>query len=434
MQLGTILDEAPLGPLHWRIIAIGMLIMLLEGVDIQIIGFAAPTIIKQHGIALADFGIVFSAGLVGATIGAAVLGPLGDRIGRRPLILWSIVLFALGTLATPLAQSVAEFVAIRLIASIGLGGVIPNLLALIAEYSPARKRGSIVASVATGQLAGGMIGGLISGWAIPIYGWEAIFLAAGVLSIALAPLAWFGLPESVRYLSQDPRNRSGLLAQLRALRADLPDNLDDIQFPPEEPQPPISALLAQPHRQASLLLWLAVAANLFMTAFVVYWLPSLLERMGMPLRDAIFSISVMNGAGILGGLAVAWVLDRWSPAKALVGTYLLAGCAIAAIGLVAPSTTLVLVVVGLAGFFGLGAYAGINVLAATLYPTRLRSAGIGWAIAFGKVGSILGPMAATAGLAAGVPIKSIFFISASGGLIAALALLPLAYHRPAASA
>lgn len=168
-----------------------------------------------------------------------------------------------------------------------------------------------------------------------------------------------------------------------------------------------------------------------MTAFVIYWLPTLLERMGMPLKDAILAISVMNGTGILGGLAVARALDRWEPIRVLVATYLFAACAIGAIGAVAPATFGVLVVAGLSGFFGLGAYAGINVLAATLYPTRLRSAGIGWAIAFGKVGSILGPMAATAGLASGVPLSSVFLISASGGVVAAMALLLLMRHRTA---
>lgn len=136
MHLGTILDHAPIGRVHLRIILIGMLIMVLEGVDIQIIGFAAPTIIRELGIPPAEFGIVFSAGLVGATIGAAVLGPLGDRIGRKPLILWCTLAFALGTAATPLADSIATFVAIRLAASIGLGGVI----------QPARARSRIFAS------------------------------------------------------------------------------------------------------------------------------------------------------------------------------------------------------------------------------------------------------------------------------------------------
>lgn len=429
MLLGTIIDEAPLGSVHLRIIAIGMLVMLLEGIDIQIIGFAAPTIIRELGIEPAAFGIVFSAGLAGATIGAALLGPLGDRFGRKPLIFWSILIFALGTMATPLADSVATFIAIRLAASIGLGGVIPNLLALVAEYSPARSRGKIVASVATGQLAGGMAGGIVSGWAIPLFGWPPIFFGAGIASIALAPIAWFGLPESLRFLSQRGANAGRIAAQLRTLRSDRPDIAADVRFPPEAPQPPVTALLAPEHRMTTMLLWLAIAANLFMTAFVIYWLPTLLERMGMPLADAILAISVMNGAGIVGGLAIAPALDRWNPLKVLTAAYLAAAAAIALIGAVAPDPLGVMLVTALAGFLGLGAYAGVNVLAATLYPTSLRSAGIGWAIALGKVGSILGPLAATAGLAGGVALGQVFLISASGGVVAALALLGLRLHH-----
>lgn len=429
MLLGDIIDDAPIGRVHIRVIAIGFLIMFIEGVDIQIIGFAAPAIIRELGIIPQHFGIVFSAGLLGATIGAALLGPLGDRIGRKPLIFVNVIFFGLGTLATPLAQSIEQFVAIRFLASLGLGGVIPNLLALVAEYAPKRARGTIVAGVATGQLAGGMAGGFFSGWMIGVYGWAPIFTIAGVLSLLLAPLVLIGLPESLRFLSQKERNAARVTAELGKLRSDMAGAHASLTFPPGAKQPPVTALLARDIRTTTLLLWLAIAANLFMTAFVIYWLPTLLERMGMPLSDAILAVSLMNGAGILGGFAVARALDRWPPLNVLILVYVLAALAVGSIGTVAPNTVGVTIIVVLAGFFGLGAYAGINVLAATLYPTALRSAGIGWAIALGKVGSIFGPMAATAGLASGMPLPSVFLISASGGLVAAAALLGLRRAR-----
>lgn len=429
MHLGTILDEAQPGWLHLRIVALSLAIMVLEGIDIQIIGFAAPTIILELGIAPPAFGVVFSAGLLGALIGAAVLGPLGDRIGRKPIIICSVLVFAIGTVATPIAGSVGGFVAIRLVASLGLGGVIPNVLALVAEYAPTRHRAAIVAIVATGQLLGGMVGGVVSGWAIPFAGWEPVFIGAGLISVAFVPLVWFGLPESLRFLSQSGRHNLRIHTQLQKLCGTTYDLPAGNQFPSEGVQPPITALLIHPFRTTTLLLWITISANLFMTTFVIYWLPTLLDRMGMPLGTAILAVSVMNGGGIAGGLLLSLVLARFQPVLVLFVTYLLASCAVAAIGVVAPDVTGVMVASSLAGFLGLGAYSGVSVIAATHYPTGLRSAAIGWAIALGKLGSISGPMAASAGLAGGVPIRIVFLISASGGVVAAAALLMLHQHR-----
>jgi len=427
--LDELIDGAPIGRVHHKILAIGLLIMFIEGIDIQIIGFVAPAIIRAWALPPAEFGIIFSAGLLGATIGAAVLGPFGDRIGRKPLIVAATIVFALGTLATPLSSNVTELVVIRFLASIGLGGVIPNMLALVAEYSPARVRASFVATVATAQLAGGMVGGIASGWAIGIFGWHPIFYVAGAASLVMVPVVLFTLPESLRFLSQRERYRDRVIKGLRELRKDLPDVSLAEEDMVTRPPTPVTALLARDVRTTTLLIWLAIAANLFMTAFVIYWLPTLLERLGMPLSQAILAVSLLNFAGIVGGLFVARMLDVRPPLKVLIAVYGLAALSVGCIGFIAPATVGVMIIVFLTGFFGLGAYAGINVMAATVYPTHLRSAGIGWAIALGKVGSILGPMAATAGLAGGVPLQGVFLISATGGIVAAAALALLQVLR-----
>lgn len=435
MQLDDIIDQSSFGSVHIRIVSIAAMVMFLEGLDIQLIGFAAPRIIEILGIPTTAFGIIFSAGLLGALAGAAIIGSLGDRFGRKPLIYASITIFALGTFITPLATSVELLVLIRFVASLGLGGVIPNLLALVAEYAPTRLRGTLVAGVATGQLVGGMVGGLVSGWIIDRHGWASLFEGAGILSMLLLPVVAWGLPESIRYLARTQSNHPQTLRQIQLLRSDLAQFSGKIELPPVVTPPSIASLLSRDLRRTTLLLWLATAANLFMTAFVIYWLPVLLNRSGMPLPTAIFMVSAMNGGGIVGGMVLARALDKLPPCRVLIGSYLFAAISIAMIGPIAPHAGGVVICTALAGFFGLGCYVGMNILAANAYPTLLRSSGIGWVMATGKLGSIGGPIAASAGLAIGIPLSQVFLIPAAGGLVAAAALLALQakgyrYHAP----
>jgi AAHS family 4-hydroxybenzoate transporter-like MFS transporter len=426
MNINKVIDDAPFGRFYISLFSLSLLIMILEGVDIQIIGFVAPLMIKEWGIPSADFGIVFSSGLAGAMVGAMLLGSLGDRVGRRPLIIWSMILFGVGTLLTPLVPDITTLVILRFVTSLGLGGVVPNIISLCAELAPSRFRASFVGTVATSQLVGGVVGGIVSSWLIDDYGWQVIFYLAGGLSVLTLIPVYFILPESLRFMVQSGKPAERIEALIKRIGVD-DVSVDTIQMDRTEVKNPGTINLFREGRALmTSLLWLAIAFNLFMTAFIIYWLPTLLVELGVALPTAITSITVMNAAGIIGGVSISFAIGRFGPFRVLGLAYFISALAVSVIGFTAPDVLGVMVLVFIAGFLALGGFAGINLLAATLYPTKLRSAGVGGAVAASKGGAIVGPLAAGAGLAANVPLTGVFMISAAGGLVACLAIFLLA--------
>lgn len=423
---GEVIDRARLQGLHFRILAIVAAVMVLEGIDIQCISFVAPAIMRDWSVAASAFGAVFSVGLIGALIGAAVLGPLGDRFGRKPVIIVNILLFATGTLITPFAWDVPSLTVIRFLTSLGLGGVTPNAIALISEYAPSRVRALFVAIVATSPLAGGMLGGLASRWLIPPYGWEAVFYAAGALSIVVLVPA-IALPESIRFLIAKQR-RIDLVARLLGKLDDHRsyDGSERFVLPPSERGAVgIADLFRGGLAGITLLLWLGVAANLFMTVLLIYWLPILLAQQGVAMGTAIVATSVLNGAGILGGIALAFLVDRIGAPRVIIGASFAAALFVPLIGVVAPDVTMTVLFVFLSGFVGLGSYAGFNVVAAAVYPVPIRSAGVGWALSIGKAGAAAGPFAASTALAMEMPLGGVYLIAAAAGLVAAGAIVAI---------
>lgn len=426
VEAGQVLDNAPLRGTQLRILAVVAIVMILEGIDIQCISFVAPAIMRAWNVEASAFGAVFSVGLIGALVGAAVLGPLGDRFGRKPVIVANILFFAIGTLVTPLAWDVQSLIVIRFLTSLGLGGVTPNAIALVSEYAPSRTRALFVAIVATSPLAGGMLGGLASRWLIPAYGWEAVFYAAGTLSLLIL-IPVFSLPESVRYLiakGQCPAFVARMLSRLDDSR-DY-SGTERFVLPAHERS---GAGMADLFRGGlvgiTLLLWLGVAANLFMTVLLIYWLPILLEQQGVEMGTAIIATSILNGAGILGGVVLAFLVDRVGAARVIIAASFIATLVVPLIGAVTPDVTLTILFVFLSGFVGLGSYAGFNVVAAAVYPVPVRSAGVGWALSIGKAGAAAGPFTASTALSMNMPLAGIYLIAAAAGLVAAVAILAI---------
>jgi AAHS family 4-hydroxybenzoate transporter-like MFS transporter len=205
------------------------------------------------------------------------------------------------------------------------------------------------------------------------------------------------------------------------------ENLEAVE--PGKGQSSVLALFRDGFAPTTLLLWLAIGANLFKTAFIIYWLPTLLVQSGIELSTAIMSITIMNLAGIVGGVSLSMLMGRFSPFRVLAASYFIAALAVSQIGLLTPWVPGVFLAVFAAGFLALGGFAGLSAIAATLYPTRLRSTGVGSAIAASKGGAILGPMAAGAALAMDTPLSLVFVICGLGGIVACVSMLLLAFIR-----
>lgn len=388
------LDAAPLGALHWLVLALTFAVAAVDGLDAQIIGFTAPQLAAELDIGNDRLGPVFSAALLGMTGGALLFGSLGDRLGRRRTLIFCVLLFGGGTLLTALADSVPALLVLRLVTGFGLGGALPNAVTLVAECAPARQRPLLVTLMYIGFSVGGLIGGLIAEELVVEHGWRAMFYVGGVLPLLLAALLWLLLPESPHYLTRTGAG-GARLARLLGRLDRTGDYAPQDQYGLAEvaADTRLSALFAGRRRRNTLLLWLAFFINLLVLFFLMNWLPKLLVDQGVPLPLAIRTAVMFNIGGVLGALVLAWLSARYNPRRMLAGFFALGALSIMAIGLGDGQFAPVAVASFATGLFAGAAQVGLYPIATQVYPSAVRATGVGWAQAWGRIGSIFGPLA-----------------------------------------
>lgn len=427
VDIADIIDDAPFGKFHVLVMLLCGLIAMLDGFDTQSIAFVAPVIGKSWALKAGTFGPIFAAGLFGLMIGQFFLGPVSDRFGRRLVILLSTLVFGVFTLMTAYASNVPELLTLRLLTGIGLGGAMPNIIALTSEFAPKKLRATMVTIMFGGFPLGAVIGGYISSFLIPAYGWQSVFYLGGIVPLVLLVVLYFTLPESVHHHALSGKHNDKIrktLARVHPKHAPAQDALFILN------EPALSGLSFQHlflenRATKTLLLWVSYFMSLLMIYFLMLWLPSILTKSGMTLDIGIKSAVFLNLGGMIGGVVIGQCTDRFNPFTVLASGYALAGLCIASIGFVGHSTLLLMCVVFMAGFFVLGAQTAMNAVVTSLYPARIRSTGLGSALAVGRIGSIVGPVAGGILLAAALPVQNIFIACAVPTIIACLALLLL---------
>jgi AAHS family 4-hydroxybenzoate transporter-like MFS transporter len=424
LDVAALIDARPLGRHQKLAVALCAVVVFLDGFDTQAIALVVPALAQAWQIDPRAFGPVFGAGLVGALFGAIVLGGLGDRIGRRAALLGSVVVFGAGSLATAFANGFGELMAWRFLTGIGLGGALPNAIAITSEYAPRRLRATLVSLMFIGFPIGALTAGFTASVLVPGHGWASLFLIGGGLPLALLPLLAWALPESLRHLVL----RGGAPDHIRAIVARVAPDLDVARitaFTAGEGAPPrasVRALFGGRMTGTTLLLWLLVAANQFVLLLLANWLPVLLHGAGMGLSAAIVSAAILNLGGVAGALAFARLIDAAGARRVLAPAYLAGGVLTAGLGWLEGGTPATLVVVGAIGFCIIGGQIGTNALAAALYPTATRGTGVGWAVGIGRIGAILGPVVGGLLLSGGAGLAAVFGVAAAGALVCAAAL------------
>lgn len=419
------IDNARPGAFQVGIAALCALIAGIDGFDTQAIAYVAPSIAEAWHLHKAAFGPIFGAGLLGLTIGAFTLSPVADRIGRKAVTLFCCAVFGVFGLLTATATNTEQLLVYRLLTGIGLGGAMPNLIALTNEYAPARLKATLVMTMFCGFPLGSTIGGVISAPLIAHYGWQSVFVLGGVLPLILLPVLYILLPESARFLALrgDAGNR------LPGILAKIDPTVSVEQFMKEIGQEsaaapasrfPLVELFAAGRAKLTLLVWVAFFMNLLVMYFLVNWLPSLLHSLGLPLETAILSTALLNLGGVCGAIILGRIIDRYEPAVILGLAYAGSAIFIALIALAGPKITLLLASAALAGFGIVGGQIALNAVAASSYPTAIRSTGVGWALGVGRVGSILGPVAGGALLGLGWSSRDLILVAVIPSLLAAL--------------
>jgi AAHS family 4-hydroxybenzoate transporter-like MFS transporter len=426
LDVAAFIDAQPVGAFQVKLLLTCATVLFLDGFDTTSIGYVAPALAKEWNIGKSALGPVFSAGLFGLMIGALFFGPLADRIGRKKIIILSTLAFGIGTLITAFVNDVNTLLAIRFLTGLGLGGAMPNTIALTSEFSPHRRRATMVMIMFVGFSIGAALGGLLAAALIPQFGWRSVFVVGGAAPLVLVPILILRLPESVRFLALAGHTRERV-AQLLALVNAKAVFAQGTRFVVGEPVLaglPVRHLFQGGRTVPTLLLWVVFFMSLLDIYFLSNWLPTVLNDLGASIAEAAAIGSMLQVGGVVGTFALGSIIDRFS-FRALALVYFIAVFAVGAIGQLGHSAVLVTIAIFVAGFCIVGGQIAANALAAGFYPTSVRATGVGWALGVGRIGSIVGPLVGGVLLSLKWSAGEVFVAAAGAALCAALAAFSL---------
>ena len=423
LTVAEIIDERPLGSYQiWTLVLCG-LVLVLDGFDAQTINFLAPSIADGTGIPIRTFGPIFSASLIGLMIAAMATGPIADRWGRKWTVIFSTLSFAVFSILTTHATTFRELLMVRLATGLGLGGAMPNVVALASEYAPRRILPSVVSLLFVGMPLGGVTCGLLSARMVPEWGWRSVLYLGGALPLVISILLMVRLPESIQFLAvrgKNPQKVSRILARI------APDfaaaNLRAASRDTRHEGVPVKHLFTEGRASGTILLWIPYFMNLLIIYFIGSWLPALLRESGMSVSAGVTATAFFSLGGVFGCLVEGPLIRRRGAYVILLVEFGFAILFVAALSEIPRAFPVMLAVTFLLGFLAIGAQAGLNALAASYYPTAVRSTGIGWALGVGRIGSIVGPLMGGMFLSMGWKPEQILL---SGAVAAALAWLAI---------
>jgi AAHS family 4-hydroxybenzoate transporter-like MFS transporter len=367
--------------------------LILDGFDIQAVGFVAPALVGALHVERAALGPALAASLVGMAIGAAGIGALGDRWGRRRTLLLSTALFGAATLLAATATSIATLAVWRFITGIGLGGALTAATALIAEFSPRKLRSQAIGAVQIGVPIGGMLGAMLAAELIPAYGWRSVFVIGGALPLIAAAIMYFVLPESPRFLATRPEARESLARLLTQIDPGGRYRASDVFVLGEDLRPSrsgVGALFSPQLRWDTAVVSLAFLMNIYAVYAFFSWAPLVLTSLGFELATAVRSLLVFNLAGIGGVIAISWLLSHHGSRRPLAVFAFTGAVTLAALAWFAPSGLPTLLSgIAVAGMAINAVQVGLYALAAHVFPTECRTSGVGFALGAGRAGGIV---------------------------------------------
>jgi len=420
-SLQALIDRAPIRAVQVRVVLLCALVTFVEGVDLNLIPLLAPAIAKDWALPSAAFGAIFSSGPIGLILGGLGIGWLADRLGRRNALIAAMVLMTLATLATALARTVPELLVCRILTGIGFGGVVPAAAALVSEFLPTRTRASVVAFVILGQSAGGLAAALAMQTWIGTLDWQLLILYMGIACGLVTLLLLATLPESPRYLLlRDPAGArlALLLARLRLTGTPAPEAERGAQDHGR-----LVALFTDGRWLGTALLWATFIGVCAAVSFFTSWLTLILTYAGKSNLEAVRASSAYWAGGIVSGLFLPLFALRWNVNLILMASILAAALSSVLLGFaIGDGIGLTMAVAFACGMFASGAFYLLYPPAVRFYPTDIRSTGIGAAVAFGRIGNVLSPLAASLLLEAGFSPAMVFGAMALPLLLSATGL------------
>ncbi len=421
-DIAELVDRQPLGSLQKTLFVLFIVAVALDGFDLQSIGFLAPYIGKSLGIGMAQFGAVFSLGLVGLCIGSVLVPAIANRVGRRGCLLAILAYVGILSIATAFASTRAQLIALRLLTSIGLGGAMPLLAALTAEYTPTRYRALNICLLCAAIPAGGLCAALLGRVILPLWGWPSVFIAGGIAPLLIGGLLFVYLPSSLSaHRSEQSRDDAFRAWAVRLWPAAIiPIQSLRIRKPPRQTSS-LRQLFDNAAWRVTLPIWTAFFMSLLVLYFLVNWIPALLSEASFPPSIGVLAITMFSLGGIVGAIAQGPLMSWCGSNRLIVIELALVAALVVSIGHVSLTPTVISALTFAIGWTLQGSQAGLNSFVAIHYQDAVRATAIGWALGTGRLGSIAGGLLGGLALATGWPPRSILAAAAIPTAICAIA-------------
>jgi MFS transporter, AAHS family, 4-hydroxybenzoate transporter len=413
------LENQRIGGLQIRVAALCALIQVCDGYDINSIGVTVPALTHAWSLPGPAFTQAFLWSSIGIMVGALSAGPIGDRVGRKPLLLASLTIFGLASVLSAFAGSLPVLSILRFFTGMGIGGAFPGAATLSGDYAPQRFRATMIMATFTGAPIGGFVCGQLAGLLLPSFGWPSIFLVGGVVPLLMVPALALWLPESPRFLAA----KRGLSQRETALlrRLDISPGQAAVESLDLAQGNPVKMLFGEGYALQTVLLWVIFFCSLMNLFLFVYWLPQVLHLSGMTPAEAARTTSFRELGAILAVVYLGLLIDRFGPERTLAWHYAAGVVFIAAIALAAMPYLLLALVIFFSGMTIIGSQTGANATCGKLYPARMRTSGLGWALGIGRLGGIAAPVLGGYLLSLGMAPPHIFLSACGFAVIAAAA-------------
>ncbi|WP_321846396.1 MFS transporter [Paraburkholderia bannensis] len=412
LDVQSFIDDRRMSWYQRTVVAVCVAVLVLDGFDSGMIAYVAPALAAELHLAAKDIGPLFASGLAGLTIGAFLCVSLADRIGRKTVLIMTVVLFGGFTLVSAAIRDFHLLVVLRFLVGLGLGGAGPTAMALIAEMCPRGRRATQLAYLGCGVPIGGIVAGAIANAVIPQAGWSTMFLIGGVLPVALLVAIVLWVPESVRFLLRRADGQQRAMRVVQRIEPSL-DTRGLTLAMHETTRQSVAALdlFRAGLAGSTLVLWLASFFSMIVVSFVTNWLPILLHAGQHSMHEISLLLSLYLFGSPCGSLVIGRLMDRYNRYLCLIGAALVGALGLIAIGNVADHILAAAIVIVFVGAACGACVTGVSILASYLYPTSARATGIGWTVGCGRLGSVFGSMSGSFLLALGLSLPALLKVA-----------------------
>lgn len=433
IDIDELADTARFNRFHFTVLMWCLVVIIIDGYDIAVAGAALPSIMKDMGVTASTAGFMASSALFGMMFGAIFLGVMSDKIGRRWTISVCVFLFSVFTALAGLMQDPISFSVVRFIAGLGIGGVMPNIVAQMTEYSPRRIRSFMTTVMFSGYAIGGILAALIGKQFIADFGWQIVFFAAGA-PVLMIPFILKFMPESLSFLAAKGEQKNLAAIAARIAPAETFSSGDSFSSPRRQraPSAGMAELFKNGRGLSTVMFWIAFFTGLFMIYALSTWLTKLMAMSGYSLGSALSFVIALNVGAVIGSVGGGWLADRFHIKWVLVTMYAM-GSVFLYLMTMKTSTEMLYLIIGAVGACSTGAQIVAYAYCGQFYPTTVRSTGVGMASGIGRLGAITAPVMIGLIVSLKLPLSQNFLVIGSAGIVGAIALACI-NHRVSASA